>query len=489
VTTSNKRCDPQDPSFFDLIGMLGTFSITEQQAVVVHGVIPLCELDLMYWSSNIYLADRVTPFNRCRPYRDLFFASILPPCNAWNCGIGLLDKGSHCKTPGYLRFYIVVSLHEKVKQFVENTIRSVDTLVDVVYHFEVPTRKGTFQLFSEMPNPNMMNSTHQVYDIETDRLAFLFRFNNRSENNPRFKQFMNDPGFLSYLIDTTDLHLCLENGTYGAPRFPPFLSPSINELLSDDISQKMTTIRSQCQDVFRMFHSKEIRWNRSLVNIMAPLSEDVHKGVFVYESGLQAIQLAGNALGDNHDTWYKTTDNICVTEKDVLVTIAVNHNFYNNSLYSSINIIATKAQMGYDAITINDAVYPMYVIVCGRDGASVDKIGAILEKKITYPIYKVFLKTGSHASWKIPSDSPVAICERSYINPILHTSDGMTLDIRKDDLWGKVNMNDLKTITGPDGSAMVTPITYLVRNKNTVYSFLIVVFVIVVATLLIYFLP
>ncbi|NBN98990.1 MAG: hypothetical protein EBV19_07100, partial [Flavobacteriia bacterium] len=458
VNTSNINCDPQDPNFFDLLGLLGTFSLSNTQAVIVSGTIPMHELDLLYWSCNIYIADRVNPYDRCRPYRDIIFGSILPPCNAWNCGIGILDKASTCKRQGYLTFYIIASIHPDTGDYAEMTIRKYDSDVDVIWRFNIPTAPETFPLFKDIPNPNMKNMLDPLYNSETDRLAFLFRFNNIDDHDDKFKSFIEKPGFQTYLIDVRNTIAINIQRAYDITPFPSFLPPAIDESTSYKITNQLQLFKKTCRSFNGMYNISPILWNESLINVMAPLSQDVHNGRFTYESGIQALQLAGNALGDNHDTWYKSTNNICLTEDDVIVTFAVNHNYFSNSIFCSLNVIATANQMGYASVTMTDGKDDYYILITGRHGPTIEKITAQLQNKTSFPIHKIFIKTGAHIDWKVPPTSPIALCERAYINPMLPGD----VDIRKD----RIDPDQWMQVTGPNGRQLVTPVSFLFRPKK-----------------------
>ena len=456
-----------DPAFFNLTGLLGVFNVQPYQAIVIKGILPVEDMQLKYWSINCYLADRTDPLNVCSPYRDVYFASICPPCSCFSSGMSSKKN---------VRFGIVISLNPDMEKYVRINTDFSDT--DFVWTFRVPNAANSFPAFEDgLPNPNGISTQDAVYNPYTDRLAILFRMNTEEDEwiktPPVYRTWLENPTVEIALISAPTL--IPTEPPFGWTPFPSFLNPVSSESLAySQQCMMLSELRSLAQELH--YSTESISIYKSLTCIIAPYNEGVRDGKFPYRDGTQAIVMAGNANGDNHDAWYKPSATFCLGKNDVAICVAVNHNYFRNSLFCSMNLINVQKQMGYAGCSVYTRESPIYISLYSRNKERL----SLVSKRISSENDKklVWIETGNTIDWKVPKCHGFLLMERSYINPIM---DGKDIVLEED------RVKNWDRVTGPNGMELIDPQIVVFRSLDL--SFWVVFFLLLVAFILVVCVP
>jgi hypothetical protein len=221
---------------------------------------------------------------------------------------------------------------------------------------------------------------------------------------------------------------------------------------------------------------------------MAPLYPEIIKTKLPYKGGYQAIQMAGNAQADNYDAQYRLSSSTCLSNQDVMVGFAVNHAYFNNSLYNSINIVDISKAYGFNAATLNNKNdYTYYVVLTSRNMQEMNRVSNIIKntlqsnfKKIQIKIFEIYIPTEPTITDGIPMCHKISMVERVYINTRYISVTNKDLCYSVEDLFGKHfdMLNDeikitedawesLINVVGPSIQQYIPPIYF----KTTYYPY------------------
>lgn len=452
-TTPN--CNISDPKLYENplyveLGLLGALSITPSQALLITGVIKK-EIGLKYWSFTPYLADRYNASDKCSPYNHIYFSSLTDPFNNFT---QYLDNTE-------FRFALLTTINPNVGEYVNKLLEDTNQF-DYIHRFDIPSGKNTMKIQPNLLNPNRLTEEDSVFNYETDRLSILFRMNVENSLSIKFEEFKLNPGFQTYILDfkdtiqsqfyiqTTPLKTCLPLLTNET-----FLQPTRNEIeiyiMKNILQSTHKTVKIHCFD--------------SLLGTFAPLDKKVYSNMFSYENGLQAIQMASNANGDNPDAWYKISQPQCMSEEDVMVSICVNHTTLRNSMYCNINVLDKQIGRGIYSLEIFDENIstPFYGIVIGRNKNMIEDVKTQIQKRFGQDqilLKEYLIQTGKTMDWNVPMCHQLLFIERSYLNP-------RVLDKKNELKYYQDALPDTwSQMTRPDGTQLVQPIFIKFSQKT-----------------------
>lgn len=473
VSDQTKDTSIEDIGFFNMVGILGAFSLNALQMVVLYYNLPVEDLDLNYWSFNVYLADRIKKGLPCAPMRQTYLASVVPPMNCFMTPAisgkrfnPLTGKGDVIEQ-GHIRMYLVIGLDSKrletMKQYLEKRNDS-----DFVHVFQIPTHMN---IDPTIPNPNHLLATDPMYDPKTDRLSIFLRLSpspNKDAQNNIQRYVQREYAFAEVLL--------IEDATQDVNipavlyKEPLYIAPIYNE--KKNLLQSFQKIVNV---VTKTTHPQKLQTRSTILNIFAPL----YPGLLAtttrkYKGGYQAIQLAGIGQGDNSDTQYRLSQGICLAPDDVMVSISVNHAKYGNCVYNNINIIDLNKAYSLDSVTLDQQIpYDVYIVLTGRNQNKIDdvhqKIGGLFtETGLTVIIYDILIP-------EEPLCHQILMAERVYVNRRYTDVDKNKMYLL-DDLFGKnmkelQNINDdvawqnLINVTAPDVDTLIPPV-YLKIGKT-----------------------
>jgi hypothetical protein len=480
----------EDVRFFNTLGILGTFSLNAKQMIVMYYDLPLSELQLNYWSFNIYLADRVNNSQTCSPMRQTYLASILQPMNCFMTPAisgkkfnPLTGKGDVVED-GHIRMYILIGLDSQNLQNMK-TYLSKRGDSDIIHIFQLPTKMS---LDPSIPNPNHLTSNDLMYNPETDRLSVFLRLSpypNKHAQDLVKNYITNTSSFAQVLL------VSLRDGNTSGKEYnvPLYIAPVYNE---------KEHLESSFKDIVKIFkknikNSRQIPTRSTILNIFAPL----YPGLLAtttrkYKGGYQAIQLAGIGQGDNPDTQYRLSGSVCLSPQDVMVSISINHALYGNCIYNNINLIDRNKAYGYASVTLDqDSPYDVYIILAGRDRNEISSVHEKIMGKFTnlrVAIYEIFIPTKSNIDDGIPICHQILMTERVYVNR-RYTNQDKSKFFMLDNVFGKdmkdiINADDteawenLMNVTAPDVDTLIPP-TYIIVKKSHTYNWVIILFFII----------
>ena len=412
--------------FFNEIGMLGAFSIYENQCVLLRFKIPQSKLGLMYWSFNFYIADSLGKNNICSPTYQAIVGSLTHSLNLFHVAAQSRKRKNPFKDD--FDIIIIVSYNEKVTENAQKLISSNRDLddIDMVHEFRVPTTKGSLTLTKELPNPNLYNKDSRLFNPETDRLAVLLRLTPRkNDNDQQLENYIYQVSRNDFSVNLIEFKKDLIGfQPYGFTPNPKQLEAPFNEFeLFGSIFRKMGNDIMANLEV-NLYNVEKLKVRNSLLNITAPLYRNVLNGNVPYKGGYQAIQLAGNMQGDNPDAQYRLGQSVCLSKEDsVLMTIGLNHQSFQNCLFNTYNVTDSVKAYGYSAFLPNKvSTYVLYLI--GRSKETLNYLSKQLENLFSkkYPDIDVetkicIVKTGTTQEFAIPYCHPLLNIERIYINP------------------------------------------------------------------------
>ena len=505
VNDSNTNVLIKDYNSFNYLGAIGSISLDYNQAIVLQGELPVKDLALDYWSFNLYLTDSFNKDVICQPYRQLYAASIASPLNMFTAVAASGKKfnpltGENCLKPGYVQFYLVISLDDHVTQRILQSLPKEK--VDFIHVFKVPAVQKSMIIDDTLPNPNYLVPSSTMFNPATDRLGLFLRL---SPNPQQTTSQQNN--FKDFIMQTQiSFQVCLVQDTatankslYAFDTYPPILPPPLNEKqnLSTEFHQLEQSLENSMTN--RGYDYGKMDTRNSLLNIMAPLYKNILNSTIPYQGGWQAIQMAGNAQADNHDANYFFSTGQCLRENDIFIALSVNHSYFNNALYNSVNLLDTNKAFGYDAISINNkSPYKYYIVLASRS----DFVLNITEKNLqqdlgkkNVSIHKIYIRTGSSNLGDIPLCHIITMIERTYLNTqyiyqdhIYNIKDVFGEDLQGLDISGTTeeHWDGLKNITACDPTTLIHTnfykATYMDPNKikSRIVFVIMIVFIIVV---------
>jgi len=478
VNDGNQNLEIEDVSFFNLVGLLGTFSLNERQVLVLYYDMPLEMLDLNYWSFTLYLADRLKKNEKCRPYRQTYLASLLPPMNCFHTPAlaqkrfnPLRGTGNVLKQ-GHLSFYLVVSLNETLGNTVKNYLEERNE-TDFVHLFSIP-KKMTID--ERLPNPNGLTENDPLYDPKTDRLSMFLRLSpSPSSDKSKLRDYIysKDNG-AQVCFMTFNNKIMKENNNEKTmiiqPRMIPSIFPETERISSlfHELNSKLWGFMYQSQ-----FYGERLATRHTLFNIFSPLTPSIlNTKTQLYENGMQAIQMAGCAQGDNPDAIYRLSEGICLGDEDVMMAICVNHARFGNCLYNNINVLDLNKAYSFASVSYDSSFdVDYYIVLTGRNQELLETTKTRLENLFpNVSIVSVFIPTGPTVKEGIPKCHSIMMVERIYINtlyPSIIPSNNQTYHLQ--DLFGEdyneINenvdedvWNSLLNVTAPDVKTLLPPI-------------------------------
>ena len=507
INDSNPGLLIKDYNSFNYLGAIGSISLDYNQAIVLQGELPVKDLGLDYWSFNLYLTESFNKDAICQPYRQLYAASIASPLNMFTA-VAVSGKkfnpltGENSLKPGYVQFYLVISLDDNVTQRVLSGLPKEK--VDFIHVFKVPTAPNSMMIDEALPNPNYLSPSSAMFNPATDRLGLFLRLSPDPQQTilerNNFDDFIMQKQQISFQVcliqDTTT---AIIKSLYAFDAYPPILPPPLNEKqnLSSEFNRLDRHLRKSMTR--RGYDYGGMRTRNSLLNIMAPLYTNIRNSTIPYQGGWQAIQMAGNAEADNHDANYFLSEGQCLRENDILIALSVNHSYFDNALYNSINLLDTNKAFGYDAISINKkSPYKYYIVLASRSDFVLNETEKNLHQdlgKENVSIHKIYIRTGSSNIGDIPLCHIITMIERNYLNTQYLYQDRIynIKDLFGDDLQGldisgstEEQWNGLKNITACDPTTLLDTRFYRAiynnpdRIKARVVFVILIIFIVVV---------
>jgi len=511
-----------DVHFFNALGMLGAFSLAPHQAVVFYTDLPVADLGLNYWSYVLYLADNLDPNNECGPRQQINFASLSSALNMF-AAVGISGKrfnpltaASGTVEPGHVKFYTVVALDSTVADSVVHHLEaSAPYPADFVHVLPVPAGPNATHLDPTLENPNGLTTQDPAYDPATQRLACFLRLSPSPHatdaQTTRLQDYIFARGSYTHmsevvLVDTSTQHDLQHTeaplSLFGLSPLSPMIPPPVNELV---LSKK------GFRDVSRLFVHRlrftgysvaSLQVRNSTLNVFAPLYRNVLFTKNPYLGGFQAIQLAGNGLGDNPDAQYRLSQSACLQDSDVMVAFCVHHAALGNCLYNSVNVLDTNRAYGYGAVVLDaSSPVPYYMVLVGRNLGVLNQVEARIREGLgnrvhDISIHKIPLRTGPSENGDIPRCHQVLLVERVYVNLSYASSKDTTTTFHLTDLFGPSldtllvdsvpdeAWESLQNTTGPTNDTLVAPLFWKISYSSVALQRLLLATVLVLVLLL-----
>lgn len=466
----NSLCSIPNPELFNNLiyvelGLLGAMTIKPSQAIIISGIIPK-NIGLKYWSFTAYLADRYRSSNKCNPFHNIYFSSLLDPFNNFSY-ISNED----------IEFVLIISINphvgNKVSAILSNEIPNA-----YIHRFNLPSGSDTMIIEKGLLNPNQLTENDRAFDYETDRLAVLFRMNVLNPDNPDFLKFKFNPNFSTHCIDFGEtLPMQLYDGIHPILKTPfPTKTDEVN-LLKAEMESIHETIKNSYQKQMKDIHCFD-----SLLGTFAPLDEKVYYNHYTYKNGRQAIQMASNANGDNPDAWYKLSQPQCMSDDDVMFCLCVNHTALQNSIYCNINVLDKQLGRGITSFEIFEddsklLSYPFYGVAISRNAELLAEFKAFIQQMFPTKIYlyDFYIETGLGMNWNVPKCHQLLFIERTYLNPMIPDENGNLeyyKNVQDDTLWNQM--------TRPDGKSLLNPMIFKFSRKKPLFVFPIIVMIIII---------
>lgn len=497
-----------DMSFFNQIGLLGAFSLTESQAVIVHGKLPVSQIGLNYWSMNMYMADSYRPSSPCQPFRNTFVASICPPCNLYTAVGTSFTKnkkkwdpltGEGTVDPGNVTFCIIISTTQEVGNLCESSWNASLPNYDFVWRFNIPCNTNQMPIQSNLGNPNQLTTSDAIFNRDTDRLACFLRLspdpNASEQEQAAFQNFVSNPSIYTIWTEWQISSIT----EYDKTPFPTLMPPMYNEVAPPFINTWKTQIREIHEQLAHSgFGVKTLPVRNSILNIFTPLNPQVLTTKIPYESGLQAIQMAGNAQADNHDAQYRLGKSICLGFKNVYMAIGVNHAVLGNAIYTSFNVLDTNRAQGLEAVNRTKTnPNTIYIVIASRNQLLLGILTQLLQQIFPHiDVFPIFLPTGVSQQNQIPMCHMIGMVERVYINPTYSSVMDNSIQYNIEELFPYTpsqspssvpssSSNDdawtsLTQVCGPNNSTLIPPVyyqlTYHPLSKQTIFILLLTFF-------------
>ena len=493
ITDHSSHVFIQDIPFFNSIGLLGAFSLQSSQAVIVFNDIPVQDFSLNYWSYNVYIADNLNPDNVCSPFRQTNVASTVAPFNMFHAVANAQKPfnpftGQGTIRPGHVRFFIVMTYNKTIGENIKNMLLSQkDIPYDCVHVFELPAGNNTMPIDPELPNPNGLSSTDPLFQPNSQRLCSFLRLSlsprATDDEKARLTSFINHrdeyaQSFQVVLMDFQNNQMTSE--FYSQFTLPPMIAPMTNE--SEMLSSQWKDMCHRVKSSFSLHRRQQIPTRYSTLNIFAPRFRNVRNTKQPYRGGFQAIQLAGNAQGDNYDAQYRTSKATCLGADDVFIAFCVNHASLHNCIYNSINVVDVNKAYGYDAVAFDSSFFnTFYIVLIGRSQEHVNSAERMMRQRLSSDdvlFSKIIIRTGVSIDGDIPLCHQVLIVERIYMNVRYMSNTDTTTVYDVSDLFGTdlqqlmdttddTRWKSLKNVVGPDLRTMIEPLYIKVSFSST----------------------
>lgn len=487
-----------DVNFFNQLGMLGAFSMNDKQGIVCKIKIPAKDLELFYWSFNVYVSETLDPNNVCYPYKQINFASIVPPFNNYKCS-SFTKKSPFENVQGIFILSPSVDITNLIKE------RLATEKVDFIHDFTLPTKNSSFPIQNNLPNPNKMTQSNPYFNYKTQRLALMMRINNypSDESNQMIQDYIyqkNQNDFEVFMIDfeTNDMITSSKN-LYDMTPFPKTILPPVNEYktVQKQFQNGIKMVNKTCANNYLFMSELSTRFN--LVSISAPLYKNILFNTKIpYKGGYQALQMAGNMQGDNHDTQYRSSKAVCLSqENDALIGIFVNHSFIENCFYNSISVTDLNKAFGYKSLTftlaqdkIPNTQQEIIIALVGRNYSFLNFLEQEMKKACSNGsscplIEKIHVETGETNNFKIPDNHQLLLVERCYLNTnfekngkVYNYFDYFKVENEKVVPKEGISFENLENITAPSLEYFIPPTFYKISQNQIILSYIIIGFII-----------
>lgn len=487
VNDGNDNLQIDNNNIFNQLGTIGTFSLSNNQAIILKLSIPAKDLDLIYWSIIPYLADDLSKENICNPMYQIYFASLLQPLN--NFRAMSITNGKK-KSFDNISCILILSLNPSLSSFLGQKLEKLN--VDFIYEMIIPTAQNSFPLQENLPNPNNITKKDTYFNNDTCRISLLLRVTpnpNQSNKNQMIQDYLYQNGRNDFELLFVEKENNLESQSVGfsSTVFPPILPPPFDEVKMFAKSFKTTRNKIMTDIGKYLFFTYKIPSRYNIVSITAPLFPSIRGGKIPYKGGYQAQQLGGNMLADNHDAQYRTSKAACLAEEnEVLMAIGVNHSHIGNCFYNSISIVDVNRAYSYDSkafsiMEIQKSNY--YIYLAGRDASFLQNVKEKIQKIVPdIPIFTQYIRTGSSENFDIPACHYLSFVERIYLNMNI-SIDGKTLNLQ--DVVSEENptpemLKALDKISAPSLETMVEPQFYKITQNLPKFFIFIICFLIIV---------
>jgi len=524
VTDHSPHAFVQDPNFFNALGLLGTFSLNANQAVVFFTDLPVADLGLNYWSYVLYMADSLDPNSKCSPRQQIVFASLSAPLNMLTA-VGVSGKKFNPLTAetgtvvkGHVRFFTIIASDTQLAKSIQAQLQTSPPYpVDFVHILEVPSGAGSTKLDPLLENPNGLSMQDPAYHPNYQRLSCFLRLSpspstSTAVTSQNIQDFIFSRGAYRQnsevvLLETTTTTTVPTSNLYTSYRLPVMIPPPLDEVsqLSKAFHKTKKAFVHRLQWTGYSVHSLPTR--NSTLNIFAPLFRNVLRTKHPYLGGFQAIQLAGNGQGDNPDAQYRLSGSACLTDSDVLVAYCVNHAFFGNAVYNSVNVLDTNRAYGYGATVLDVSMQkPYYIVLMGRSLDTLNQTEARIREALSktsddhdVDMTKIPIRTGPSQEGSVPLCHQLLMVERTYLNPTFSSLTGSSsMTYRLTDLFGprldtlvetgpEEAWSSLANVTAPTNDTLISPAFFKVSySPKTIQRLLLVTFFILVLLLLVW---
>jgi hypothetical protein len=390
--------------------------------------------------------------------------------------------------PGHVRFFIVLTYNKTIGDKVKNMLMTQkDIPFDCVHVFELPAGNNTMHIDPELPNPNNLSSSDPLFQPQYQRVCSFLRLSlsphATDDEKARLTSFINHKdeyaqSFQVVLMDFSNSETT--NQPYAQLRLPQMIAPFISE--SELFSSQWKDMCRRIKSSFGWHRTQHIPTRYSTLNIFAPRFRNIRNTKHPYRGGFQAIQLAGNAQGDNYDAQYRTSKATCLGLEDVFIAFCVNHASLRNCIYNSINVVDVNKAYGYDAVAFDSSFSNLfYIVLIGRHQEHVNTTEHMLRQRLSSDdilFSKIIIRTGLSIDGDIPLCHQVLIVERIYINMRYASNTDTDVVYNVSDLFGtdlqqlrettdETQWKSLVNVVAPDIQTMIEPLYVKVSFSST----------------------
>lgn len=487
VNDGNENLQIDNNNIFNQLGTIGTFSLSNNQAIVLKLSIPAKNLDLLYWSIIPYLADDLSKENICNPMYQIYFASLLQPLN--NFRAMSITNGKK-KAFDNISCILILSLNPSLSSFLRQKLETLES--DFIYEMIIPTARNSFPLQENLPNPNNITKQDTYFNNDTCRISLLLRVtpNPNTSNDYQMIQdylYQNGRNDFELLLIEKEANLQSQSVGFSSSVFSPILSPPIDETKMFAKSFKSTRNKIMTDIGKYLFFTYKIPSRYNIVSITAPLFPSIRNGKIPYKGGFQAQQLGGNMLADNHDAQYRISKATCLAEKnEVMMTIGFNHSHIGNCFYNSISIVDVNRAYSYDSQTFSimkKQKSNYYIYLASRDASFLQNVNEKIQKIVPdIPIFTQYIRTGSSENFNVPTCHYLSFVERIYINMniSIHGKTFNLQNILSEENPTSEMVEALDKISAPSLETMIEPQFYKITQNLPKFFILVICFLIII---------
>lgn len=497
IQDTNPSLYIEDNDFFNEIGLLGAVSLYPQQVIVLHCHFPVKLLELNYWSFNLYIADDLNPNLVCQPFRQTLVASIAPSFHIYSAASQDPQKRNPVlldEIEGYIVIGLDIEEMNKISNYIETNFSY--QFLQVV---PLPVGQQSIKLDPKIPNPNHLIADQPAFQHHFQRFSLFMRISPRPgfESSASLQDYIyfKNMRFRPFEVILLDPNVQASNSFVSHYTLPPIIKPYYNEteLLEHDFQAKLKSMFVRLP--FKGFWKENLPTRNSTLNLFAPAFRKILNTNLPYEGGFQAVQLAGNGQGDNHDTQYRASKGFCFNDEDVLIAFCVNHTYFNNCINNSINLIDINKAFGFASVQLDrSSQHPYYIVLFGRNMQLINELDVVLGSDVIK--IKKFVRTGSTIDNAFPECHQGLMIERVYLNTTYASLESMDRTYRLEDLFGHDLMqqpngseedrwSSLINVTAPDNSTLIKPAFFKIKKVNP--SIFILVFSLIVLAIAIVF--